>query len=166
MERWRKSARSRRDRPRRLRASFSNVAVIRRRPNSRKRRSRRSSPSAPRSARPPRRSEQPCGAAKPSPWPDQATESQVAARLGSRTPPSKSKHAKQNQAKALGFAWFYSSESGLFNGLRRKKIKNPFSSILAHRRIASAFFRPVGIGIARVLIFAKNLLRKIARGPP
>src|SRR5271170_3312299 len=29
--------------------------------------------------------------------------------------------AKQNQAKKLGFAWFYSSESGLFNGLQRKK---------------------------------------------
>jgi hypothetical protein len=28
---------------------------------------------------------------------------------------------KQNQAKLLGLAWFYSSESGLFNGLRRKK---------------------------------------------
>jgi hypothetical protein len=29
--------------------------------------------------------------------------------------------AKQIQAKLLGFTWFYSSESGLFNGLRRKK---------------------------------------------
>ena len=26
----------------------------------------------------------------------------------------------------LGFAWFYSSESGLFNGLRTKKIKKSF----------------------------------------
>ena len=30
------------------------------------------------------------------------------------------------QAKKLGFAWFYSSESGLFNGLRPKKIKKSF----------------------------------------
>jgi hypothetical protein len=28
----------------------------------------------------------------------------------------------------LGFAWFYSSESGLFNGLRRIQIKNPIMS--------------------------------------
>jgi hypothetical protein len=36
---------------------------------------------------------------------------------------------KQNQAipsKILGFAWFYSSDSGLFNGLRRKKYKKSF----------------------------------------
>ena len=32
--------------------------------------------------------------------------------------------AKQIQAKLLGFVWFYSSESGLFNGLRRFQIKN------------------------------------------
>jgi hypothetical protein len=32
--------------------------------------------------------------------------------------PSKS---KQNQAKLLGFPWIYSSESGLFKGLRAKK---------------------------------------------
>jgi hypothetical protein len=31
-----------------------------------------------------------------------------------------------SQAKMLGFAWFYSSESGLFNGLRPKKIKKSF----------------------------------------
>jgi hypothetical protein len=31
--------------------------------------------------------------------------------------------SKQIQAKRLGFAWFYSSESGLFNGLRRIQIK-------------------------------------------
>jgi hypothetical protein len=29
----------------------------------------------------------------------------------------------ENQAKILGFPWIYSSESGLFNGLRAKKIK-------------------------------------------
>src|SRR5208282_3876462 len=34
---------------------------------------------------------------------------------------------KQFQAKLLGFIWFYSSESGLLNGLRRKKI-NKFLS--------------------------------------
>jgi hypothetical protein len=28
---------------------------------------------------------------------------------------------KLNQAKLLGFAWFCSSESGLFKGLRREK---------------------------------------------
>jgi hypothetical protein len=31
--------------------------------------------------------------------------------------------AKQNQTKLLGFAWFYSSESGLINGLRRFQIR-------------------------------------------
>jgi hypothetical protein len=39
--------------------------------------------------------------------------------------PSKS---KQNQAKKLGFPWFYSSESGLFKGLRAKKQKNRLTS--------------------------------------
>jgi hypothetical protein len=29
--------------------------------------------------------------------------------------------AKENQAKILGFAWFYLAESGLFKGLRAKK---------------------------------------------
>jgi hypothetical protein len=29
--------------------------------------------------------------------------------------------AKENQAKILGFAWFYVAESGLFKGLRPKK---------------------------------------------
>jgi hypothetical protein len=31
---------------------------------------------------------------------------------------------KQIQTKMLGFAWFYSSESGLFNGLQRFQIRN------------------------------------------
>src|SRR5271170_7383311 len=35
--------------------------------------------------------------------------------------------AKQNEVKMLGFAWFYSSESGLFNGLRRKQIEKILS---------------------------------------
>jgi hypothetical protein len=30
---------------------------------------------------------------------------------------------KENQAKILGFAWISLAESGLFKGLRRKKIK-------------------------------------------
>ena len=38
--------------------------------------------------------------------------------------------AKLNQAKVLGFTWFYSSESGLFNGLRRIQIRIFFSSPL------------------------------------
>jgi hypothetical protein len=33
--------------------------------------------------------------------------------------------SKENQGKIVGFAWFYSSDSGLFNGLRRFQIKNP-----------------------------------------
>jgi hypothetical protein len=34
----------------------------------------------------------------------------------------------------LGLAWFYSSDSGLFNGLRAKKIKNsPTAFLLASR---------------------------------
>src|SRR5271165_2827562 len=52
--------------------------------------------------------------------------------MGAQINPSRT---KQNQIKLLGFAWFYSSESGLFNGLRRKKIK--ISSALSPRRRAS-----------------------------
>jgi hypothetical protein len=36
---------------------------------------------------------------------------------------AKPSSAKQIQAKLLGFAWFYSSESGLINGLHRFQIK-------------------------------------------
>jgi hypothetical protein len=39
----------------------------------------------------------------------------------SQTKPSP---AKQIQTKMLGFIWFYSSESGLFNRLQRFQIKN------------------------------------------
>jgi len=40
--------------------------------------------------------------------------------------------AKLIQIKELGFAWFYSSELGLFNGLQRFQIKNsPLSICLA-----------------------------------
>jgi hypothetical protein len=31
------------------------------------------------------------------------------------------KRTKENQAKILGFVWFYLVESGLFKGLREKK---------------------------------------------
>ena len=41
--------------------------------------------------------------------------------LPSKSNPSRT---KQNQAKLLGFVWFYSSESGLFNELRRIQIRN------------------------------------------
>ena len=36
--------------------------------------------------------------------------------------------SKQIQTKILGFIWFYSSESGLFNGLRAKKLKKVSAS--------------------------------------
>jgi hypothetical protein len=42
----------------------------------------------------------------------------------------------------LGFAWFYSSESGLFNGLRRKKQKNPQPFLLADVGLPSRGFEP------------------------
>ena len=38
-------------------------------------------------------------------------------------------YSKQNQIKSLGFPWFYSSESGFFNGLRPIQIKN---SVMSH----------------------------------
>jgi hypothetical protein len=44
--------------------------------------------------------------------------------------------SKPIQAKMLGFAWFYSSEPGLFNGLPRKKQKNPLLPLFAERRRA------------------------------
>ncbi len=44
--------------------------------------------------------------------------------------------AKQIQAKILGFAWFYSSESGLFNGLHRFQIRNSLPPPLAANRLA------------------------------
>jgi hypothetical protein len=51
--------------------------------------------------------------------------------------------AKQIQIKLLGLAWFYSSESGLFNGLRRKKIKKSFSLSLPRRASGEArWFEP------------------------
>jgi hypothetical protein len=34
---------------------------------------------------------------------------------------SSARRAKENQAKILGFAWFYLVESSLFKGLRAKK---------------------------------------------
>jgi hypothetical protein len=46
---------------------------------------------------------------------------------------------KQNQAKLLGFAWFYSSESGLFNVLRQK-----------NKKFLSPFSLPPGVSQARV----------------
>jgi hypothetical protein len=39
--------------------------------------------------------------------------------------------SKENQAKILGFPWIYSSDSGLFNGLRRIQIKNSVPRQLA-----------------------------------
>src|ERR1700722_11272080 len=54
------------------------------------------------------------------------------ARAGARSPSRRSatkqnqakpSQAKLNQAILLGFIWFYSSESGLFNGLQRIQIK-------------------------------------------
>jgi hypothetical protein len=46
--------------------------------------------------------------------------------------------SKQNQAKKLGFAWFYSSESGLFNGLRRIQIRKIASSVFGPRSVETA----------------------------
>jgi hypothetical protein len=51
---------------------------------------------------------------------------------------------KQNQVKLLGFALFYSSDSGLSNGLRAKKIKNfppPFCSPRVSENAPLAFLR-------------------------
>jgi hypothetical protein len=44
--------------------------------------------------------------------------------------------SKQKCLVLLGFAWFYSSEPGLFNGLPRKKQKNPLLPLFAERRRA------------------------------
>jgi hypothetical protein len=38
--------------------------------------------------------------------------------------PQRPNYSKQIQVKTLGFTWIYSSVSGLFNDLRRQKIKN------------------------------------------
>jgi hypothetical protein len=69
--------------------------------------------------------------------------------------------AKQIQAKALGFAWFYSSDSGLFNGLRRKKQKKSSLSFLSvPRRIARREFDPrADKGIAQPSDFRKGIAR-------
>ena len=98
---------------------------------------------------------------------------------GGRIRPNKTKQnqatAKLNQAILLGFIWFYSSESGLFNGLQRIQIRKSPSpsqplrktcrarrlrkmrslSRLAAGRLSSD---PVdGKVIARPSIFAKQL---------
>jgi hypothetical protein len=47
--------------------------------------------------------------------------------------------SKQIQAKLLGFAWFYSFESGLFNGLGPKKaFKSASSQVVFHSSQAPA----------------------------
>jgi hypothetical protein len=50
---------------------------------------------------------------------------QACASIGRRSKPGQAKpsSAKQIQTKLLGFAWFYSSESGLINGLQRFQIE-------------------------------------------
>jgi hypothetical protein len=50
---------------------------------------------------------------------------------------AKPNQTKSNQAKLLGFIWFYSSETGLFNGLQRIQIKKSFS--LQHRVLNVTF---------------------------
>jgi hypothetical protein len=51
-----------------------------------------------------------------------AGERQAAALV--KFPPSRTKQKPRKKALVfLGFAWFYSSESGLFNGLRRFQMK-------------------------------------------
>jgi hypothetical protein len=57
-------------------------------------------------------------------------------RQGELSPAAKYRQAKPNpskliQIKLLGFAWSYSSESGLFNGLWRIQIKNFLSFLPA-----------------------------------
>jgi hypothetical protein len=54
-------------------------------------------------------------------------------RLGGQILPSQT---KQNQTRMLGFAWFYSSESGLFSGLRREKLNKFALFLLAAERLA------------------------------
>jgi predicted amino acid racemase len=59
--------------------------------------------------------------------------------------------SKENQGKILAFPWIPSAESGLFNGLQRKKIKNFFSG----------FTRATGCGQS-----PKPLTRAASRGRP
>src|SRR5271169_3909645 len=54
-----------------------------------------------------------------------------------QTAPSKT---KQIQVKLLGFAWFYSSESGLFNGLQRFQIEKAGPVSRCVLAVSSAFF--------------------------
>jgi hypothetical protein len=66
----------------------------------------------------------------------------------------------------LGLAWFYSSESGLFNGLQPIQIKKflaPLSPPAGAQRAAHSI-RRVGKGIAHNLIFAKQM-RKLSVRP-
>jgi hypothetical protein len=60
----------------------------------------------------------------------------------------------------LGIAWFYSSESGLFNGLRRIQIKISFRSV--HRRRGGRFCE-WKLSWHDILIFAS--IFAIARSP-
>jgi hypothetical protein len=53
----------------------------------------------------------------------------------------KQNRAKLIQIKLLGFAWFYSSESGLFNGYGKNK-KNSLSFHLAAGGLARRGFDP------------------------
>jgi hypothetical protein len=87
--------------------------------------------------------------------------------------------AKQNQAKLLGFAWLYSSESGLFNGLRRIQTKKSGLVSGTVQNVASLSSPPgaaqaaspvwqAGRLIARISIFRKKTSGKIHGGgsPP
>jgi hypothetical protein len=74
--------------------------------------------------------------------------------------------AKLNQAKLLGLAWFYSSESGLFNGLQRFPNKNFSPHPSAGKRVATRAFVSAHLhNVARILLFRKAPNRKIVASP-
>jgi hypothetical protein len=72
--------------------------------------------------------------------------------------------AKQVQAKMLGFIWVYSSESGLFNGLRRFQIKiSPHTRLCGQALRKARFFSDDQAKIVPILIFTKQLFERLSR---
>ena len=65
---------------------------------------------------------------------------------------AKPNQAKLNQAILLGLIWFYSSESGLFNGLQRIQIKNSLPVSGVER----------GFSTGRSLLFAGQPPRRLS----
>jgi hypothetical protein len=79
--------------------------------------------------------------------------------------------ALESKDKILGLSWFYSSDSGLFNGLRRIQIKNSLSFRPPRRGACAEAFISTGDGseastsrLTRISGFGKELFENLCNG--